>query len=83
MRGYHSIADIVFTDDESTLICTCGWDLTSTDQESMNQTYQDHRVASGEVRRSSTDLTGVGFNNEFFNAQSGSVKTAKKRVTIG
>lgn len=81
MRGTHSIADIAFGETESALICCCGWDTADADPDGMAEAFQRHRVALGEPRRIVSGLIGKGLDNEFFNAQSGSVKTVKKRVT--
>lgn len=58
----HAIADIVFTDDESSLICECGESVHAADQEALNEPYQKHRVDAGERwrRSSSSELTPPG-----------------------
>lgn len=75
----HTVADIRFTDEESSLICSCGWDDHTPDQDALPDRYQNHRVASGERRRTVSEGIGEG-SNEFSLSQKSGILSIKKGV---
>lgn len=65
----HAIADIRFTDDESTLICNCGESVHTAFSDDLNDAFQDHRVDCGEHRRGLAELISNNGQNEFLRRQ--------------
>lgn len=76
----HAIADIRFTDEESSLICACGWDMALADSEALNEEFQTHREESGARRRTMSEGVGDNYDNEFQRRQRSGHATNPKRV---